>query len=139
MLNRSSKVNTINPDFARKLDLKVRKTNIVAQKIDGSALKTFKMMITDLYVEDKVGKPRFFSKTFLLANTKFKIILGISFLKFSNVDMLFGEKTLTWRTYTTNKALFTTKQVQIIDKKNFVIAVLDANSKTFVMHMAIRK
>ena len=59
------------------------------------------------------------------------------FLKISNADISFDEKTLMWKTYTTNKALLTTKQVQIIDKKNFVIVVLDANSKTFVMQVTI--
>ena len=53
--------------------------------------------------------------------------------------MLFDKKILTWRTYTTNKVLSTTKQVQIIDKKNFIIVALDANSETFMMHMAIKE
>ena len=90
-------------------------------------------------MEDKANKPRFFQETFLVANTKFEVILGMPFLKFSNADVLFGERILIWRTYTTNKALLTTKRVQIIDKKNFVIAALDANSKTFVVHVAIQK
>ena len=51
--------------------------------------------------------------------------------------MLFGKKTLTWKTYTTNEALSITEQVQIIDKKDIIIAALDANNKTFVMHVAI--
>ena len=49
----------------------------------------------------------------------------------------FVEETLTWRIYTTNKALPTIEQVQIINKKDFVIVALDANSKTFVLHVAI--
>ena len=53
--------------------------------------------------------------------------------------MSFGEKTLTWRTYTTNKALPTTKRVQIVDPKEFVIAALDVDSETFVVHVAIRE
>ena len=40
-----------------------------------------------------------------MADTKFEVILEMPFLKISNADMLFGEKTLTWRTYTINKAL----------------------------------
>ena len=59
------------------------------------------------------------------------------FLKISNADVSFGKGTLTWKTYITHKALSTTKQVQIIDKKDFVIAALDVNNKTFVMHVAI--
>ena len=74
-----------------------------------------------------------------MANTKFEVILGMPFLKISNVDVSFGEKTLMWRNYITNKALFITKQIQIVDPKEFVIAAFDVNSKTFVVHMAIRE
>ena len=72
-----------------------------------------------------------------MANTKFEMILGMPFLKISNADVSFGEKILTWRIYTTNEALFTTKQVQIVDPKEFVIAALDVNNETFIVHMAI--
>ena len=50
----------MNPDFARKLGFKVRKTNVGAQKIDGSALETFGMVIADFQMEDKANMPRFF-------------------------------------------------------------------------------
>ena len=129
----------MNPDFARKLGLKVWKTNIGAQKIAGSALETFGMVIEDFQVEDKANRPRFFQETFLVADTQFEVILGMPFLKISNADVSFGERTLTWKTYTTIEALPTTEQVQIIDKKNFVIVALDANSKTFMVHVAIRE
>ena len=97
------------------------------------------MMIADLQVEDKVGKPKFFQQTFLVADTKFEFILGIFFLKLSNADISFSEETLMWRTYTTNKALPTIKQVKIIDKKDFVIVALNANSEMFIEHVAIRE
>ena len=74
-----------------------------------------------------------------MADTKFEVILEMPFLKISNTDVSFGEKTLTWRTYTTRKALSTTEQVPIVDPKEFVIAALDIDSKTFMMHVAIRK
>ena len=94
-------------------------------------------MIADFQVEDKGGSPRFFQKTFLVADSKFKVILGMLFLKISNANMAFSEKTLTWKAYTTNKALTTTEQVQIVDLKEFVIVVLDENSETFVVYVAI--
>ena len=47
LLDSGSEVNAMNPDFARKLGLKVWKTNVGAQKIDGSALETFGMVIAD--------------------------------------------------------------------------------------------
>ena len=133
LLNSGSKVNAINPDFARKLGFKIWKINVGVQKIDGLALETFGIVIVDFQVEDKANRPRFFQKTFLVANIKSKVILWMPFLKISNADVSFGEKTLTWKTYITNKALLTTEQVQIINKKDFVIAALDADSKTFVV------
>ena len=44
-----------------------------------------------------------------------------------------------WKSHTTNKVLLITEWVQPIDSKEFVIAVLDADSKTFEMHVAIWK
>ena len=97
------------------------------------------MVIANLQIENKVGRPRFFQKTFLVADTKFEVILRMLFLKLSNADVSFDEKTLTWRTYITNEALSTTEQVQIFDKKDFIIAALNANTETFVVHVAIRE
>ena len=57
------------------------------------------------------------------------------FLKITNTDVLFDEKTLMYKSYTINKALPNSKQVQIIDLKEFVIVALDANSKTFVLYV----
>ena len=90
-------------------------------------------------MEDKVNRPRFFQETFLMANIKFEVILEMFFLKLNNADISFGKKTLTWKTYTINKALPTIEQVQIIDKKNFVIVVLNINNKIFVIYVAIWK
>ena len=74
-----------------------------------------------------------------MADTKFEVILEISFLKIRNANISFGEKTLTWKTYTTNKALPTIEQVQIVDLKEFIIAALDINSETIVMYVAIKE
>ena len=60
LLNSGSEVNAMSPAYAKKFDFKTRKTNIRAQKIDGSALETFGMVIADFQVEDKGGRPRFF-------------------------------------------------------------------------------
>ena len=97
------------------------------------------MVIADFQMKDKIGKSRFVQKTFLLADTKFEVVLEMSFLKISNVDLAFSKETLTWKSYPTNKALLTTKQVQLVDLKKFVIVALDADSKTFVMHVAIQE
>ena len=47
MVDSSSKVNAMSPAYAKRLSLKIRKTNVRAQKIDDSVLETFGMVITD--------------------------------------------------------------------------------------------
>ena len=95
LLDSGSKINAMKPDFAQKLGLYIRKTNVGPQKIDGSTLETFEIVIANFQVEDKVGRPRFFQEIFLVANTKFEMVLGISFLKISNADVVFDKETLT--------------------------------------------
>ena len=97
------------------------------------------MIISDFEVEDKGGRHRFFQETFLVADTKFKMILGMHFLKISNANIVFNKRTLTWKLYTTNKALSNTRQVKLVNPKKFVIAALDADSKIFVIYIAIRE
>ena len=72
-----------------------------------------------------------------MADTKFEVVLRMFFLKISNADVAFGEETLTWKSYTNKEALPTTERVQLVDLKEFVIMALDADSKTFVVHVAI--
>ena len=139
LLDSGSKVNAMSLAYAKRLGLKTRKTNVRAQKIDGSAQETFGMVIANFQVEDKSGRPRFFQETFLVADTKFEVILGMPFLKISNANVAFGEGMLTWKSYTTNEALPTIKRVRLVDPKEFVIAALDADSETFVVHVAIRE
>ena len=46
-----------------------------------------------------------------MTDIKFEVILGMLFLKFSNTNVLFDEKILILKTYTTNKTLSITKQI----------------------------
>ena len=139
LLNSSSKVNTMNLAYIKNLGFYIRKTNVGAQKIYGSALQTFEIVITDFQVEDKGDRPRFFQEIILVAKTKFKVMLRMSFLEISNVNVAFGEGSLMWKFYIINKALPTTKQVQLVDPKELVIVALDADSKTFVVYVTIRE
>ena len=85
----------MSPTYAKRLGLKTQKTNVGAQKNDSSALKTFRMVIADFQVKDKDGRPRFLQKTFLVADTKFEVVLRMPSLKINNADIAFGEGTLT--------------------------------------------
>ena len=94
------------------------------------------MVIAVLQVFDKLGCSWFFQKTFLLANINVEVFLGILFLTFNNVDIQFAEKKLTWRIYTTKKALSTTCRVELIHQKKFAKAALDENIEAFMMYVS---
>ena len=121
--------------YISKLGPKVHHTDIGAQKIDGSTLKIFGMVLTSFQVEDQLGRARFFKKTLLSADINMQVVLNIPFLTFSNVNIQFVEKKLTQRSYTTAKTLSITKQVILINKKEFAKTVLDENFGTFDVYV----
>ena len=135
LINFGTEVNAMTLGYSVKLGLKVRPTIVEAQKINGSTLETFGMVLASFQVEDKLGQTRYFQKTFLLADIGLKVVLGMPFLTLSNADIKFAKKELTWKSYTTTEALPTTKQVEIIDKKESARAVLDENVEAFVVHV----
>ena len=139
LIDLGSKVNTMTPAYAKQLGLQIQKTDVGAQKIDGLLLQTFAMIIVGFQVEDKLGMARFFQESFLLAETSMEVVPGMLFLIFSNADIQFVKKELTWRSYTTAEVLSTTKRVEFIDKKEFAKAVLDEEFEAFVVHIAALK
>lgn len=68
--------------YTLKLGLKVCFTNIKAQKTDDSIFKIFKIVLASFKVENKLGRPQFFQKSFLLVNISRKIMLDIFFITF---------------------------------------------------------
>ena len=90
LINSGSEVNAMTPGYASKLGLKIRPTNVGAQKIDGSTLKTFGMVLASFQVEDTLKRAQFFQKRFLLADLSIKVVLGMPFLTFSNANVKFA-------------------------------------------------
>ena len=115
LFDSESKINTMTPAYTAQLSLKVQKINVGTQKINGFSLATYGMVIAAFKVVNKLGCSQFFQKTFLLADISMEVILGMLFLTVSNVDVQFAEKELTWRTYTTKKALPTNRRIKLID------------------------
>ena len=99
------------PAYAKKLGFQLQKTNIGAQKIDGSTLKTYGIVIAGLQVYDKFEKIRFFQETFLVADTSIKVIFRMPFLTLSKVKVDFIKRELIWKAYTIAEALPTIKRV----------------------------
>ena len=82
------------PGYVLKLGLKIYPTNVGAQKIDGSTLEMFEIVLTSFQVEDKLGRTRYFQKTFLLADISIEVVLGMPFLTLSNANIEFAKKKL---------------------------------------------
>lgn len=79
---------------AQILCLKIGKTSIGIQKIDGSTLKYFRIVITDFLIEDKIDKSGYFQEINLVADIKIEIIFEMSLLKDENANILFRDKML---------------------------------------------
>ena len=60
LIDSGSKVNAIHPFYTTKLGFHARKTNIGIQKIDGSYLDIFRIVIADCLVKNKLEKIQFF-------------------------------------------------------------------------------
>ena len=87
LIDSKSEVNAMTPTFVAKLGLITWKTVVSAQKIDGSSLVTYKIVLVGFSIQNKLGKVWFFNKTFLLADTSMEVVLEMFFLTFSNANM----------------------------------------------------
>lgn len=69
--------------------------NVKVKKIDGSILKTFRIVLASFQIKNKLWRARFFEETFLLADISMEIVLQMPFFILSNVDIKFNKKKLT--------------------------------------------
>ena len=136
LIDSGSEVNAIYPTFAKQLSFSIRPINVKVQKIDGTTLDTYGMIVVAFSVVNKANRVRFFEEIFLMANVNLKVVLGMPFLTLSGTDVDFLSQELRWRTYTTNKALPTTRRVELVGKKEFAAAALNSEHGTFVVYVA---
>ena len=136
LIDSGNEVNAIHPTFIKELGLPIRLTDIGAQKIDGTTLDTYGMVVAAFSVTDKANRVRFFEETFLVANISSEVVLGMPFLTLSGADVDFLDWDLRWRTYTTEEALSTTRRVELKGKKEFAATALDPEHETFVVYVA---
>ncbi len=136
LLDSKSKINVISQAFTYQLELKIRKTNVGAQKIDGITLETYEIVVSTFFVLEKDGKKRFFEESFLLANIKPDVVFGMLFLTMNNADIDFQAWNLQWRSYTTRDILPTIRQVELIKKEKFATIAFDPEYEAFVVYVA---
>lgn len=95
------------------------------------------MVQASFQVENKLEWVRNFQKSFLLAKTTVEIMLGMSFLIFSNVNVSFLEVEFTWNSYIAAKTLPGTKWVELINKEKFAKTALNVESRIFVIYVVV--
>lgn len=89
LINSEMKINVIYFDFIKKFNLYIQNTDMKTQKINGSKLKIFRIVIVLFLIENKVEGSWFFEKTFLLTNINIDVTLKMSFLKLNNMRINF--------------------------------------------------
>ena len=94
LLDSKSEVNAMSPAFASQLGLRIWKTNVGAQNINGTTLETYGIVVSTFSLSDKDGQERFFEESFLLANVKPNTVFNILFLTLSNADVDFQARNL---------------------------------------------
>ena len=134
LLDSGSEVNAVHPAFAKELGLSIGPTDVVVQKIDGTMLETYGMVVAAFSVEDKANWGKFFEETFLMANVSPKVVFGMLFLTLSGADVDFLRHELHLKTYIIKVALPTTRRVELVDKKEFPAAALDPEHETYVVY-----
>ena len=90
LIDSKSKINAIHPFFVKQLGLPIRPIDVGAQKIDGTTLDTYGIVVAAISMEDKANRVRFFEEAFLVANVSPKVVLRISFLILSGADVDFS-------------------------------------------------
>lgn len=93
-------------------------------------------MITLFLIDDKYKRFRFFKKTFLLADINIDIIFRLLFFTLSNVKTHFNNLKLKQKLYTIIKTFFIIKQVELVEKKEFVTKTLNSKDEIFVIYVA---
>ena len=84
-----SEVNAVYPAFAKELGLSIRSINFKAQKIDGTTIDIFGIVVVAFLVMDKANRVRFFEETYLVANMNPKVVFGMIFFTLNGADIDF--------------------------------------------------
>ena len=86
-------MNAIYRTFAKQLGLLIRPTDVEEQKIDGTILNIYGLVVAAFSVVDKANRVKFFEETFLVANVSLELVFGMLFLALrgTNVDF-FGQE-----------------------------------------------
>ena len=94
LINLESEVNASYLSFTKQLSLPIRPIDVGTQKIDGTTLDTYAIVVAVFLMMDKANQVRFFEEIFLVANFSPKIVFGMSFLTLSGANIDFSGREL---------------------------------------------
>ena len=80
--------------FAFQLGFKIQKTNIGVQKIDGTTLEIYRIVVSTFFILDKDRRERLFEENFILADVNPNVMLEMPFLTMSNANINFQARNL---------------------------------------------
>ena len=84
----------MHPAFAERLGHILQTINVVAQKIDGTILEIYRIVVAAFSITDQADRVRFFEETFLVGNVNPDVVLRILFLILSGADVDFLRREL---------------------------------------------
>ena len=93
------------------------------------------MVIATFSVYNKARKVYFFEETFLLADISIDVALRMLFLTLSNADIRFTDRESYWKTYSISRALPIIHHIELINQKEFAVAVLGKDDEVFVVYV----
>lgn len=99
----------------------------------------FEIVLASFQIKNKLGRTRFFQKSFLVTENNMAMILNMVFLTVNNADVLFVKQELIQKSYIPAKILSIIKRIKIIDKKEFAEVALDKNFKVVVVYVATQE
>ena len=79
------------------MGLKSRKISVKAQKMDGTTLETYEIVVSTFFMLNKNGREKFFKESFLLSDVKPDVVIKIAFLTINNINVNFQAWDLEYR------------------------------------------
>ena len=135
LFDSNSEINAVCPAFAKKPGLSIRPTDMEVQKIDGTTLETYEIVVAAFSIKNKANQVRFFQATFLMAKISPEVVLGMPFLISSGANVNFLGRKLQWRSYPTQETLPNTRRIELVGKKEFTATTLDLEYEIYVVHV----
>ena len=89
LVDLKSEINAIYLTFVKKPGLSIRSLKIETQKIDGTILDTYSMVVTVFSITNNANQVKFFEEIFLVANVSLKVVFGIFFPTLSGANINF--------------------------------------------------